>query len=335
MPPIQLVYGYGVMFKVSCEDLKSHLGERRPWMRGSVFDLDYLALFCKDRDQILEASDEENEDQISKENDTLIQKENTIQRSTSEAIETIDFESDAEFPDTQIDAQHESQLEEESCTTNKSTDFKVGDKEAAAAVVVEKKGKTIETPFIQRGRKTRTKKLNRYKDQDEEEKALMLDLLGCDKGPQPKGKRAKNAAKNAAILQQKNEDFEKRKAAKIKAQYEKEGELLENKSSILLPGVDGRVKKHVFDWTTLDYLTGNPLLSDNLQNAIIVGGPWQSLQKFKYKVKLIPGSTKRGKAATSAIQGINLDSLFAQLNYLCKYFLLKQQNLGMNEKKNS
>lgn len=45
----------------------------------------------------------------------------------------------------------------------------------------------------------------------------------------------------------------------------------------------------------VDYLTGNPLSSDILLYAVPVCGPYNAVQSYKYRVKIIPGSVKRGK----------------------------------------
>ncbi|KAL1803663.1 hypothetical protein ACET3Z_032310 [Daucus carota] len=47
----------------------------------------------------------------------------------------------------------------------------------------------------------------------------------------------------------------------------------------------------------VDYLTGNPLPTDILLYAVPVCGPYNALQSYKYRVKIIPGTAKRGKAA--------------------------------------
>lgn len=44
-----------------------------------------------------------------------------------------------------------------------------------------------------------------------------------------------------------------------------------------------------------DYLTGNPLPNDILLYAVPVCGPYNALQSYKYRVKIIPGTSKRGK----------------------------------------
>lgn len=45
----------------------------------------------------------------------------------------------------------------------------------------------------------------------------------------------------------------------------------------------------------VDYLTGNPLPSDILLYVIPVCGPYSSVQSYKYRVKIIPGTAKKGK----------------------------------------
>ncbi|XP_075104545.1 uncharacterized protein LOC107781168 [Nicotiana tabacum] len=51
----------------------------------------------------------------------------------------------------------------------------------------------------------------------------------------------------------------------------------------------------------VDYLTGNPLPNDILLYAVPVCGPYNALQSYKYRVKLVPGTVKKGKAAKTAM----------------------------------
>lgn len=51
----------------------------------------------------------------------------------------------------------------------------------------------------------------------------------------------------------------------------------------------------------IDTLTESPTVDDVLLYAIAMCGPYSALQNFKYKVKVIPGSNKRGKAAKSCL----------------------------------
>ncbi|KAJ6322260.1 hypothetical protein OIU77_012186 [Salix suchowensis] len=51
----------------------------------------------------------------------------------------------------------------------------------------------------------------------------------------------------------------------------------------------------------LDFLTGNPLPVDILSYAVPVCGPYNAVQSYKYRVKIIPGTVKKGKAAKTAM----------------------------------
>ena len=51
----------------------------------------------------------------------------------------------------------------------------------------------------------------------------------------------------------------------------------------------------------VDYLTGNPLPNDILLYAVPVCGPYSAIQSYKYRVKIIPGSAKKGKGSISSV----------------------------------
>lgn len=52
----------------------------------------------------------------------------------------------------------------------------------------------------------------------------------------------------------------------------------------------------------IDQLTGCPLPSDTLLYAVPVVGPFQTLQRYKYRVKLTPGTGKKGKVCKQALE---------------------------------
>lgn len=51
----------------------------------------------------------------------------------------------------------------------------------------------------------------------------------------------------------------------------------------------------------LDQLTGKPITEDELLFAIPVVAPYNTVLNYKFKVKLTPGTGKRGKAAKTAM----------------------------------
>ncbi|KAI8930079.1 hypothetical protein BC831DRAFT_508731 [Entophlyctis helioformis] len=160
-----------------------------------------------------------------------------------------------------------------------------------------------------RGKRGKLKKLKeKYADQDEEERELMLDLLGSSKGPQPKGKKAKALAVKLAEDERKRlQHLERQKQQEHKAKQQKEQREKQHNSSS-----DAEIKRildeenvalpddeQVANMSYLDSLTGQPHPDDILLHAVPMCAPWGALQKYKYKVKLLPGALKRGKAAKS------------------------------------
>lgn len=55
--------------------------------------------------------------------------------------------------------------------------------------------------------------------------------------------------------------------------------------------------------TDVDYLTGIPLPNDILLYAVPVCAPYAALQSYKYRVKIIPGTAKKGKGESCVVGG--------------------------------
>ncbi|CEG84016.1 hypothetical protein RMATCC62417_17873 [Rhizopus microsporus] len=172
-------------------------------------------------------------------------------------------------------------------------------------------------PSSTRGRKGKAKKIKeKYADQDEEERQLRMELLGSNKGPQPKGKKAKREAKakaeKAALEKERarKEAEEKARLAQSQKEEEKENdeplEAGEEKDTDVIrqllkeENITMLEADEIANLSALDSLTGNPLPEDILHFAIPVCAPYPAIQKYKYKVKLTPGSLKRGKVKVSA-----------------------------------
>jgi predicted ribosome quality control (RQC) complex YloA/Tae2 family protein len=64
---------------------------------------------------------------------------------------------------------------------------------------------------------------------------------------------------------------------------------------------NGEVEDTVDDTSELSKLSGKPEREDLILYAVPVCAPYQSLSKYKYKVKLTPGNLKRGKASKQCI----------------------------------
>lgn len=66
------------------------------------------------------------------------------------------------------------------------------------------------------------------------------------------------------------------------------------------------------EYRLVDTLTGAPNQDDILSYAIPVCGPYSALQSYKFKVKVIPGTNKRGKAAKTCLSVFLFDKNASQ-----------------------
>jgi NFACT protein C-terminal domain len=92
--------------------------------------------------------------------------------------------------------------------------------------------------------------------------------------------------------------------AKRKGDAEKEAESSEWKEVLAEEGIpEGDLDDDAVDDTLdLKKLTGKPLAEDLLLYAVPVLAPYQTVSQYRYRVKLTPGSIKRGKAAKQCLE---------------------------------
>ncbi|XP_068333314.1 uncharacterized protein [Pyrus communis] len=181
-----------------------------------------------------------------------------------------------------------------------------------------------------RGQKGKLKKMKeKYADQDEEERRIRMALLASAGRVQKSGE---SQNENSALAEDKK--LSPVDAPKICYKCKKVGHLSrdcpEHQDGTLHSHANGGVEDDPpvgLDKSTsevdkvtmeeddiheigeeekeklndVDYLTGNPLPSDILLYAVPVCGPYSSVQSYKYHVKIVPGSVKRGKAAKTAM----------------------------------
>lgn len=175
---------------------------------------------------------------------------------------------------------------------------------------------------VSRGQKSKLKKMKeKYADQDEEERKIRMALLAsAGKAKVNEQDAQSEAASTSTELKSVggNED-----APKICFKCKKVGHLSKDcrehpdevqgggrhdtslneaermameEDDIKEIGEDEKEKL-----TDVDYLTGVPLPNDILLYAVPVCAPYAALQSYKYRVKIIPGTAKKGKAAKMAI----------------------------------
>jgi len=137
------------------------------------------------------------------------------------------------------------------------------------------------------------KQKTKYATQDATDRALAMRLLGSQ--------AASQKASDAAAARQAREDeaaFQKQRRRDQHARAAKEGKEHEEIRRLTLEeGIEVLDDDEKEELTRpLDEFIGTPLPGDELLAAIPVCAPWAALGNYKYRVKLQPGSTKKGKA---------------------------------------
>ncbi|XP_035896047.1 nuclear export mediator factor NEMF homolog [Anopheles stephensi] len=138
---------------------------------------------------------------------------------------------------------------------------------------------------LKRGQKAKMRKIKeKYKDQDDDDRKLIMEILKSAGNRKPDEESKEDAAKDG---QGGEKGGDRKRTPRLKP-----GEFEEL----------GDDTPAAADLDMLDTLTGQPVEEDELLFAIPVVAPYQSLHNYKYKVKLTPGTGKRGKASKMALQ---------------------------------
>ncbi|KAJ3163711.1 hypothetical protein HDU86_000305 [Geranomyces michiganensis] len=195
-------------------------------------------------------------------------------------------------------------------------------------------------PPAVRGKRGKAKKMkSKYADQDEEDMELMLSLLGSRKAqkqgppeklPRADGNSANNVKKHTVNITGKG---------KVSSASQPQSPLCDIGPEVPMSAADAGVSSGAVDHPAtqvpktnisrrgstsdeitrllaeenivqlpeetdtsfLDTLTGIPHHTDVVLHAVAVCAPWSALTKYKYKAKLVPGSSKKGKAIKTLI----------------------------------
>lgn len=170
----------------------------------------------------------------------------------------------------------------------------------APGSVMTQSTKTTTGP-LPRGKRGKAKKLaSKYAAQDEEDRALAMRLLGSQSGQKAAETAAQEKRQKEEELiadKQRRRDQHLRAQAAGKAAEDARRAALEN----TIEEDDEGEEVLKTNLANLDAFTGRPLPGDELLSAIPVCAPWSALSAYKYKAKIQPGSTKRGKAVREVL----------------------------------
>lgn len=150
-----------------------------------------------------------------------------------------------------------------------------------------------------RGRRAKQKKIAaKYKYQDEEDRAMHEQLIGAAKGRE----KAEAEAKAKAEKQAEEEARRERRKQAIEKQKKKLAEHEEVRRLMLDEGLEVLDDDEEAAATPLDALVGWPFVGDEIMELIPMCAPWAAMSKCKYKVKIQPGNTKKGKAVKEILE---------------------------------
>ncbi|KAL3991037.1 Fibronectin-binding protein A N-terminus (FbpA) family protein [Acanthocheilonema viteae] len=292
LPTCQLQMGFGIMFQLDEQSLERHIEERKTAVTAAAED-----------DTVNQDDDDE------------------ISLNGREEERNSDTQID-DFPDVQVSLQGIISKGKSADEGDNYTIIQVGPTVQRKPAIkttsnIQDNDRTQEVnelkengkvrPMTRRQKHKAEKIKKKYGDQDDEERQLRLMLLAS----KPKDTRnfekktinekqlekvkKKNVKKSKTWNQFEHEEnasmIEEKAEPPTRPNEEEDDELLEADMAIM----DTEETK------ILNSLTWRPLDGDVLLFALVIVAPYQTMHNFKYKVKLTPGTGKRGKAAKSAI----------------------------------
>ncbi|KAM4065169.1 ribosome quality control complex subunit 2 [Hirsutella rhossiliensis] len=307
LPPPQLLLGLGVMFKISEESKARHAKHR---LDGGDTVGETTAESDQTGNQRRPAATEALEDNEEGARDDAAAHANTDDMSDNESEEEPELESERDNPlQVSSDGHGDDSVEaaEDAMTDLNVTEqpYELDPEEDEAREVPSRGPAPSKKAPPKRGQKGKAKKIaNKYKDQDEEDRAAAEALIGAAVGKQ----RAEAEAKARAEAQAELEAARERRRAQHQRQQKQTARHEEIRRVMMDEGVDTLEGDEAEKVTGLDVLVGTPLPGDEVLEAIPVCAPWSALGKFKYKAKMQPGATKKGKAVKEVVERWKLDS---------------------------
>lgn len=339
LPPAQLILGFGLMFRISEESKAKHVkhrlqdpseassgagsGSATQHPSGDAHEPENVA-----SDDEVNESDDENDHADAPDREDA-QRENPLQSSGQRDEADEDDDTEEPVPTEKIaslsvsepaDAEASSSKQpgetqgEDGGSQAEAKDEEEEDEEAetaepepapAATPEPAKPGKAGAANQSQkkqppkRGQRGKAKKIAaKYRDQDEEDRAMFETLVGATAGQ----KKAEAEAKAKAEKEAAQAAAKERRRAQHQKQQRETAEHEEVRKMMLEEGIETLNADEAEQATPLDSLVGLPLPGDEILEVIPVCGPYGAIGRLKYKVKLQPGSQKKGKAVKEVLE---------------------------------
>ncbi|KAM0193967.1 hypothetical protein ACHAPI_007396 [Fusarium lateritium] len=317
LPPAQLLLGLGIAFKISEESKAKHIKHRLHGVDSAIGDEASGAATPQSADKTgdvgeveAEESDVPSETESEDEQPGEESRDNPLQAfgresHNDEVEETEERVSALKISD---DTANEAHDQEEDEGDEKEVDEDEDDESAeshndTSSKAVEAKPKN-DTPNSKkkappkRGQKGKAKKIAaKYKHQDEDDRAAAEALIGATIGQ----KKAEAEVKAKEDRQADLAAAKERRRAQHQRQQKETAEHEEIRRVMMEEGVEMLDEDETSQMTALDALVGMPLPGDEILEIVPVCAPWNALGRYKYKAKLQPGATKKGKAVKEVL----------------------------------
>ena len=207
-----------------------------------------------------------------------------IPESDSEVEDEINYSSD------EPSAKHPEQGEAGQSSKN-SGKVTTNDPSIAESTTASQKPK--QAPQVRGKQSKRAKLKNKYADQDEEDRALALRLLGTTSAQQKTAEQASNkATREAELKAQKERRREQHQRAQQSGKAAEEARRRDLEAGTLVMDEEEQTELNL-----VDCFVGTPLPEDEILDCFAVCGPWEAIgTRFRWRTKMQPGAQKKGKA---------------------------------------
>ncbi|XP_045460688.1 nuclear export mediator factor NEMF homolog isoform X1 [Harmonia axyridis] len=312
LPPSHLILGLSFLFRLEDSFVEKHLGERKVLTEGAEYDMPDQNMEHKDDVEIDIPDEDDAEDDKEKDEESAeinVEKLETLKEEVNEADSSDSEENDIKYPDTHLRIEHKTDtamnIIPQSTTPKEDDTLKLlanmkpfaaaknrgNNKQKNKQATENNNHKNNEEnnankQQMKRGQRSKLKKIKeKYKDQDDEERQLRMEILqssGANK-ENKKNKKSKDTNQNAT--------------KKVQPHFSRAPKV-NNKED------DGGDEEEVLvqvDVDMINALTGIPSTEDELLFAVPVVAPYSTLTNYKFKVKITPGTGKKGKAAKTAV----------------------------------
>ncbi|CAK7226678.1 hypothetical protein SBRCBS47491_006311 [Sporothrix bragantina] len=332
MQPPQRVLGFGLYFKISDASRANH-GRHQVAAPQIISNDDQLVVDEEDEedeDEVAKqevAEDDNTEEKTEKEADEVEAAEQVAEQSPN----ALDDSQPAKAADTTAEKDQEKDSKEDVNEEEEHEKDKDNEEEAdqeeedkaapstagwigkarshlRASSPTPSRGSSVNTSSSgtsKRGQKSKAKKLAKYKDQDEEDRARAEKLIGIAAGREKEEAKLHAKAKREAEIAA----YEERRRAQKEKQMQKMRDYeavrqakLEARGDVADLGVPVDDDAEAGSLDLLNSLVARPAPGDEILEVVPVCGPWMALSKLKYKVKIQPGQTKKGRAMRDVLE---------------------------------